>query len=71
VVKVGQRKIHHRDTETQRKHNKKPMTTESPAIQRDFVELKTDVSHSPLWNKDLAPTTITERTWSTWNIAAL
>ena len=39
--------------------------------QRDFEELKHDVSHSPLWNKDLAPTTIKERTWSTWNIAAL
>ncbi len=38
---------------------------------RDFVELKTDVSSSPLWNPDLAPTTIRERTWSTWNIAAL
>ncbi len=37
----------------------------------DFVELKEDVSHSPLWNKDLAPTSIEERTWSTWNIAAL
>src|SRR4026207_1885736 len=47
------------------------MTTESPATQRDFVELQTDVSHSPLWNHDLAPTTIRERTWSTWNIAAL
>ena len=46
------------------------MTTESPT-QRDFVELKTDVSRSPLWNRDLAPTTIKERTWSTWNIAAL
>jgi NCS1 family nucleobase:cation symporter-1 len=46
------------------------MTTQSPT-QRDFVELKTDVSHSPLWNRDLAPTTIKERTWSTWNIAAL
>src|SRR6185295_5080322 len=47
-------------------------TTESPAAaQRDFVELQTDVSHSPLWNRDLAPTTIKERTWSTWNIAAL
>lgn len=39
--------------------------------QRDFEELRKDVSHSPLWNKDLAPTTIKERTWSTWNIAAL
>src|SRR5829696_1934372 len=47
------------------------MTLESPAAQRDFVELQTDVSHSPLWNRDLAPTTIKERTWSTWNIAAL
>ncbi len=37
----------------------------------DFVELREDVSGSPLWNRDLAPTTIRERTWSTWNIAAL
>src|ERR687889_1478674 len=29
------------------------------------------MSDSPLWNRDLAPTTIRERTWSTWNIAAL
>src|SRR4026209_2592255 len=39
--------------------------------QRDFEELSKDVSDSPLWNRDLAPTTIRERTWSTWNIAAL
>src|SRR5687767_15528264 len=39
--------------------------------QRDFVELHDDVSSSPLWNKDLAPTTIAQRTWSTWHIAAL
>lgn len=38
---------------------------------QDFVELTEDVSASPLWNQDLAPTTIKERTWSTWNIAAL
>lgn len=38
---------------------------------RDFVELTEDVSASPLWNHDLAPTTIGDRTWSTWNIAAL
>ncbi len=37
----------------------------------DFVELTEDVSASPLWNRDLAPTTIEQRTWSTWNIAAL
>lgn len=37
----------------------------------DFVELDEDVSSSVLWNHDLAPTTITARTWSTWNIAAI
>src|SRR5262245_43510061 len=42
----------------------------STALQ-DFVELQGDVSSSPLWNRDLAPTTIRQRTWSTWNIAAL
>lgn len=40
-------------------------------MKNDFVELTEDVSASPLWNHDLAPTTINERTWSTWNIAAL
>jgi nucleobase:cation symporter-1, NCS1 family len=40
-------------------------------VQTDFVELNEDVSASPLWNHDLAPTTIKSRTWSTWNIAAL
>lgn len=38
---------------------------------QEFVELAEDVSASSLWNHDLAPTTIKERTWSTWNIAAL
>jgi NCS1 family nucleobase:cation symporter-1 len=37
----------------------------------DFEELTVDVSSSPLWNRDLAPTTLRERTWSTWHIAAL
>jgi nucleobase:cation symporter-1, NCS1 family len=37
----------------------------------DFVELDADVSHSPLWNEDLAPTPLSRRTWSTYNIAAL
>ncbi|MDX2029614.1 MAG: NCS1 family nucleobase:cation symporter-1 [Blastocatellia bacterium] len=53
---------------------KEPMPTahERPSQDGlDFVELQVDVSASPLWNKDLAPTTIRERTWSTWNIAAL
>ena len=40
-------------------------------MKHDFVELNEDVSASPLWNRDLAPTTIRERTWTTWNIAAL
>ncbi|MEW6126265.1 MAG: NCS1 family nucleobase:cation symporter-1 [Acidobacteriota bacterium] len=39
--------------------------------EHDFVELTQEVSHSSLWNPDLAPTTIKERTWSTYNIAAL
>ena len=26
---------------------------------------------SPLWNKDLAPTELSQRTWTTYNIAAL
>src|ERR1700675_2454446 len=46
------------------------MTT-VPAVDRDFVELSEDVSSSPLCNKDLAPTTIAQRKWSVWSIAAL
>src|SRR5688500_6924387 len=46
-------------------------SAETAAALTDFVELEKDVSRSPLSNKDLAPTTIKERTWSTWNIAAL
>jgi NCS1 family nucleobase:cation symporter-1 len=37
----------------------------------DFVELTEDVSSSPLWNPDLAPTPLARRTWSTYHIAAL
>ena len=47
------------------------MTPDIAVTQQDFDELREDVSSSPLWNPDLAPTTIKERTWSTWNIAAL
>jgi len=47
------------------------LTTDIAVTQRDFEELREDVSGSPLWNRDLAPTTLAERTWSTWNIAAL
>jgi nucleobase:cation symporter-1, NCS1 family len=38
---------------------------------RDFVEVTEDLSGSPLWNPDLAPTPISRRTWSTYHIAAL
>src|SRR5213076_1986610 len=37
----------------------------------DFVEVTEDLSHSPLWNRDLAPTTLSQRTWSTYHVAAL
>ena len=37
----------------------------------EVVELTEDLSHSPLWNPDLAPTPLSRRTWSTWHIAAL
>src|SRR3990170_3958855 len=37
----------------------------------DFVETTEDLSGSPLWNADLAPTPLSRRTWSTYHIAAL
>lgn len=37
----------------------------------DFVEMTEDASGSPLWNRDLAPTPLAQRTWTTYNIAAL
>src|SRR5687767_15610664 len=43
----------------------------SGAEARDFVELTEDVSSSPLWNPDLAPTSLASRTWTTYHIAAL
>src|ERR1700755_3407051 len=38
---------------------------------REFIELKEDVSRSPLYNTDLAPTTPAQRKWTVWSIAAL
>jgi NCS1 family nucleobase:cation symporter-1 len=35
------------------------------------VELADDLTSSPLWNPDLAPTPLSRRTWSTYHIAAL
>src|SRR6185312_14849275 len=46
----------------------RPMLSES---RRDFVEISEDVSGSPLWNADLAPTPLARRTWSTYHIASL
>ncbi|MES2178350.1 MAG: NCS1 family nucleobase:cation symporter-1 [Gemmatimonadota bacterium] len=40
-------------------------------VTNDFVTTDEDLSHSPLWNPDLAPTPLDRRTWSTYNIAAL
>jgi NCS1 family nucleobase:cation symporter-1 len=37
----------------------------------DFVETAEDLSDSPLWNPDLAPTPLARRTWTTYHIAAL
>src|SRR5918992_3589945 len=37
----------------------------------DVVTTTEDLSGSPLWNPDLAPTPPERRTWSTYNIAAL
>jgi NCS1 family nucleobase:cation symporter-1 len=44
---------------------------EAAAGRRDFVEPAEDLSGSPLWNPDLAPTPRASRTWTTYNIAAL
>jgi NCS1 family nucleobase:cation symporter-1 len=43
----------------------------APGARSDFVTLTDDLSTSPLWNADLAPTPLERRTWSTYNIAAL
>src|SRR5258706_14294541 len=37
----------------------------------DAVSAPDDIQASPLWNKDLAPTPLSRRTWSTYNIATL
>jgi NCS1 family nucleobase:cation symporter-1 len=40
-------------------------------VGEDVVEVTEDLSASPLWNPDLAPTPLAKRTWSTYHIAAL
>ena len=48
------------------------MTTRAPDLAppspgyTDFVTTDEDLSRSPLWNPDLAPTALGRRTWSTW-----
>jgi len=46
------------------------MTQVAPPV-AEFITTNEDLSGSPLWNPDLAPTSIDRRTWSTYNIAAL
>jgi NCS1 family nucleobase:cation symporter-1 len=41
------------------------------AADAGVVELTEDLSRTPLWNDDLAPTPLSRRTWSTYHIAAL
>jgi NCS1 family nucleobase:cation symporter-1 len=50
-----------------------PSAVAAPAASytSEFVTTTEDLSHSPLWNPDLAPTSVNRRTWSTYNIAAL
>ena len=46
-------------------------STSSGSYTPDVVVTNEDLSDSPLWNPDLAPTPPERRTWSTYNIAAL
>ncbi|MDB4952324.1 MAG: pucI [Gemmatimonadetes bacterium] len=46
-------------------------STDAVAVPSDFVVISDDLSSSPLWNEDLAPTPLSRRTWSTYNIAAM
>jgi nucleobase:cation symporter-1, NCS1 family len=50
------------------------LKTVSRSVEVDgFVELDagTDVTTSPRYNKDIAPTRVSQRTWTQWHIAAL
>lgn len=40
-------------------------------MRNEIVELTEDISHSPLYNKDLAPVPAAQRTWNRWHIAAI
>jgi nucleobase:cation symporter-1, NCS1 family len=47
------------------------ITAQAEGVKLDFVTIHEDLSGSPLWNPDLAPTALSRRTWNTWHIAAL
>jgi NCS1 family nucleobase:cation symporter-1 len=47
------------------------MTTTAIATSPARFDVKDDITSSPLWNPDLAPTTLEQRKWSVWSIAAL
>ncbi|MBI5245057.1 MAG: NCS1 family nucleobase:cation symporter-1 [Elusimicrobia bacterium] len=40
-------------------------------IDREIIELEEDVSSSPYWNRDIAPSRLSERRWRLFDIAAL
>lgn len=40
-------------------------------MKEEMYELKEEITKSRLFNNDLAPTTINERTWNTYNYTAL
>lgn len=40
-------------------------------MQQEIIELDQDISQSPLYNKDLAPVPLAERSWNKWHIASL
>ena len=50
---------------------RRPWSMTAGTVRTDVVELTADLSASPLWNPDLAPTPAASRTWSTYHIAAL
>jgi len=47
------------------------MISKGKIMNEDIVELKEDLTQSPLYSKDLAPVPKSERTWSMWNLAAI
>ncbi|WP_019614745.1 NCS1 family nucleobase:cation symporter-1 [Psychromonas ossibalaenae] len=54
-------------------NDNKTLFTSSARQSGEFIELNVqkDISDSPLYNKDLAPTSIKQRTWHKGNVAAL